>query len=182
MSSVFDSQTFNANLFFPRGDTLSTPDNCDEIHVEVEAGIFIHVRRYPSSEAHFSLLFFHGNGEIVSDYDNLAGHFNSMGGEFIVADFRGYGRSTGSPTLRSSLEDAHKIFEQLKSDNKLKGRVFIMGRSLGSAPTLELCSKRSDVAGCILESGYADPIPLVERRGLKIKKTQFLIIVRKSNR
>ena len=46
-----------------------------------------------------------------------------------------------------------------------------MGRSLGSAPTLELCAKRSDIAGCVLESGYADPIPLVERRGLKIDKT-----------
>tara|TARA_B100000029_G_C16883910_1_gene707732 strand:- start:79 stop:462 length:384 start_codon:yes stop_codon:yes gene_type:complete len=46
-----------------------------------------------------------------------------------------------------------------------------MGRSLGSAPTIELCCKRSDIDACILESGYADPIPLVERRGLKIETT-----------
>ena len=43
-----------------------------------------------------------------------------------------------------------------------------MGRSLGSAPAIELCSKRSDAQACIIESGYADPIPLIERRGLKI--------------
>ena len=75
------------------------------------------------------------------------------------------------PTLRSTLEDAHKVFDQLKSTGKFKEKVCIMGRSLGSAPTLELCAKRSDVAACVLESGYADPIPLVERRGLKIDKT-----------
>ena len=168
MSSIFDSQAFNANLFFPRGDTALTPDNSDEIKVEVAPETFIHIRRHPSPKARFSLLFFHGNGEIVSDYDNLAGHFNAMGAELIVADFRGYGLSTGAPTLRAALEDAHKIFDHLKSNNTFKEKVCIMGRSLGSAPTLELCARRSDVAGCVLESGYADPIPLVERRGLKV--------------
>ena len=171
MYSIFDTQAFNANLFFPRQDTAPVPGNSEEIQVEVEPGVMIHIRRHPSAQSRFSLLFFHGNGEIVSDYDNLAEHFNAMGAELIVADFRGYGRSTGLPTLRSSLEDAHKVFDQLKSTGKLKDKVCIMGRSLGSAPTLELCAKRLDVAACILESGYADPIPLVERRGLKIDKT-----------
>jgi pimeloyl-ACP methyl ester carboxylesterase len=171
MSSVFDSQAFNSNLFFPRADTAPTPENSDDIQVEVGPETFIHIRRHPSSEARFSLLFFHGNGEIVSDYDNFVEIFNSLGAELIIADFRGYGRSTGFPTLRNALEDAHIIFDQLKSNNKLKEKVCIMGRSLGSAPTLELCAKRSDVVGCVLESGYADPIPLVERRGLKIDKT-----------
>ena len=171
MSSVFDSQAFNANLFFPRQDTASTPRNSDDIQVEVGQGVIVHVRRHPSPKAQVSLLFFHGNGEIVSDYDNLAEHFNSLGVELIVTDFRGYGRSSGFPTLRSTLEDAHKVFDQLKSKGKFKDKVCIMGRSLGSAPTLELCAKRSDVTACILESGYADPIPLVERRGLKLDKT-----------
>ncbi len=171
MSSVFDSQAFNNNLFFPRKDTASTPDSCDDIQVEVEPETFIHIRRHPSPDARLSLLFFHGNGEIVSDYDNLAEHFNSLGVELVVADFRGYGRSTGLPTLRAALADAHIIFDKLKSNSKLKEKVCIMGRSLGSAPTLELCSKHSDIIGCVIESGYADPIPLVERRGLRIDKT-----------
>lgn len=171
MYSIFDTQAFNANLFFPRQDTASTPVNSDDIQVEVEPGVMVHVRRHPSPNARFSLLFFHGNGEIVSDYDNLAEHFNAMGTELIVVDFRGYGRSSGVPTLRSALEDAHKVFDHLKSAGKFKEKVCIMGRSLGSAPTLELCAKRSDVTACVLESGYADPIPLVERRGLKIDKT-----------
>lgn len=169
--SVFDSHAFNANLFFPREDGTMPPAHSDEIFIDVEPNVSLHVRRHPSAEARFSLLFFHGNGEIVSDYDNLANHFSALGAELIVADFRGYGRCTGTPTLRNVLDDSHKIYDKLKSSGKLMEIVCIMGRSLGSAPTLELCSKRSDITGCVLESGYADPIPLVERRGLRIDKT-----------
>lgn len=171
MTSIFDSQAFNANLFFPRSDNSPAPHDADEYFIEVGEGARIHARRHPNPNAKLSLLFFHGNGEIVSDYDNLAELFSSMGIELIVADFRGYGKSSGTPTLRTSLEDAHKTFDYLKDKKVLKNIVAVMGRSLGGAPTIELCCKRSDIQACILESAYADPIPLVERRGLRIDKT-----------
>ena len=63
--------------------------------------IHVHVRRHPSASARFSLLFFHGNGEVVSDYDGLAGAFTALGGEMIVCDYRGYGKSEGHPSLRT---------------------------------------------------------------------------------
>ena len=171
MSSIFDSQVFNANLFFARTDSSPTLGGADEYYIDAEKGVKIHVRRHPNLSAKLSLLFFHGNGEIVSDYDNLAEHFSKLGVELIIADFRGYGKSTGTPTLRGTLLDAHLIFDYLKNEKIYKSKVVVMGRSLGGAPTIELCSKRSDIYACVLESVYADPIPLVERRGLKIDKT-----------
>ena len=170
MSSIFDSQAFNANLFFPRQDPSPAPANSEDYYIDATKEVRIHARRHPNSNANLSMLFFHGNGEIVSDYDNLAGLFSGLGVELTIADFRGYGKSSGIPTLRSALEDSHKILDFLKDKKLLKKKVCVMGRSLGSAPTIELCSKRSDIQACILESGYADPIPLVERRGLKIDK------------
>ena len=171
MVSIFDSDVFNSNLFFPRADTSLARDDANEYYINLPNGIRIHVRRHPNPEAKLSLLFFHGNGEIVSDYDNLAGLFSNLGVELIIADFRGYGKSTGFPTLRFTLEDSHTIFNFLKDNSIFKSKVCVMGRSLGSAPTIELCCKRPDIDACILESGYADPIPLVERRGLKIENT-----------
>ncbi|MBC8283723.1 MAG: alpha/beta hydrolase [Nitrospinae bacterium] len=171
MTSIFDSQAFNANLFFPRTDSSPPPGNTDEYYIDAPDGVRIHARCHPNSAANLSLLFFHGNGEIVSDYDDLARLFSGLGVELIIADFRGYGKSTGTPTLRTALEDSHLIFDYLKGNSILKPKVCVMGRSLGSAPTIELCSKRTDIQGMVLESGYADPIPLVERRGLKIDKT-----------
>jgi alpha-beta hydrolase superfamily lysophospholipase len=171
VSSIFDSQGFNTNLFFPRTDSSPTLADVEEYYIYAEKGVRIHVRRHPNPPAKISLLFFHGNGEIVSDYDNLAEHFSKLGVELIIADFRGYGKSTGTPTLRRTLEDAHLIFDYLKIAKIYKSKVVVMGRSLGGAPTIELCSNRSDIQACVLESSYADPIPLVERRGLNIKKT-----------
>lgn len=172
MDSIFDSRQFNENLFFPRQDPLPGPPDCEEIYVQVEAGVSVHCRKYLSSKAQFTLLFFHGNGEVVSDYDNIVDAFTGLGAETIVCDFRGYGKSQGGePTLRNSLEDARTIFNYLKDNGKLLRNVCVMGRSLGAASAIELCSKLSEISACIIESGYADPIPLVERRGLRIDQT-----------
>ena len=171
MVSIFDSQKFNNNLFFPRPDSMPTPEGAEDIFVEVEKGIEVHVRRFPSQQARFTLLFFHGNGEIVSDYDSLVYAFAGLGAEFIVCDYRGYGQSQGSPSLRAALEDAHVIYKFLKENSKLRFPVCVMGRSLGSAPAIELCCAFDEISCGVIESGYADPIPLVERRGLRIDQT-----------
>ena len=168
MQSVFDSTAFNQNLFFPRNDPSPPPSTSEEIYVEVEPNIKVHVRRFPNDQAKCSLIYFHGNGEIVADYNNFAELYTAIGLELIVCDYRGYGKSDGMPTLRNALQDSHRIYNYLKENAKLKGRVGVMGRSLGSAPAIELSVHFPELQFCIIESGYADPIPLVERRGIKI--------------
>jgi len=170
MDSVFDSSEFNTNLFFPRPDLLAPPEGTDEIYVEVEPEVQVHLRRHPSPHARFSLLFFHGNGEIASDYDELSKAFAYLGAEFVVCDYRGYGRSSGYPTLRTALQDADRIYQTLKHDGKLLDTVCVMGRSLGSASAIDLCARYPEINCCVIESGYADPIPLVKRRGLRIDR------------
>ena len=47
------------------------------------------------------------------------------------------------------------------------GRVVVMGRSLGSATAIELASSRAeDLAGLIIESGFARFVPLLELVGV----------------
>ena len=168
MQSVFDSSAFNQNLFFPRNDPSPSPSTSEEFYLEVEPNIKVHVRRYPNDNTDCSLLYFHGNGEIVADYDNFQELYSAIGVELIVCDYRGYGKSDGTPTLRTVLKDSHRIYNYLKENGKLANRVGVMGRSLGSAPAIELSVHYPELAFCIIESGYADPIPLVERRGIKI--------------
>ena len=168
MTSIFDSDEFNQNLFFPRLDNSAVPDRADDIFIKVENNCKVHVRCFKNFEAKFTVLFFHGNGEIVSDYNGLAEQFRRFGCEFIVCDYRGYGRSEGVPTLKSTLIDASTIYCYLKDNKVLKKKVCVMGRSLGSASAIELCARFSEIACCIIESGYADPIALAERRGLNV--------------
>ncbi len=169
--SIFDSAVFNQNLFFPRPDFRPASGSAEDIFVPVEDAVTVHVRKHPTAEASFSLLYFHGNGEVVSDYDDLAPAFWDMGCDFLVCEYRGYGKSGGFPTLRSAMEDSRKIYEHLLKENCLKQKVAVMGRSLGSASVIELCSRYPEINSCVVESGYADPIPLVQRRGLTIDST-----------
>ena len=164
--SIFDSREFNQNLFFPREDFSSTPAGTEDHFIAVEPGLKVHARRYPAPEAHLGLLYFHGNGEIVADYNDIAEFYAALGAELTVCDYRGYGQSDGAPSLRTVLADAHIVFDYFRG--KLKAPTVVMGRSLGSAPAIELCAQHPEIAALVLESGYADPIPLVERRGLVI--------------
>ena len=168
MTSIFDSDQFNQNLFFPRSDNSAPPKGAEDIFIKVENNCKIHVRLHRSLAAKFSIIFFHGNGEIVADYNGLAEYFLALGCELVVCDFRGYGRSEGIPTLKSTLSDASIIYCYLRDNEILKTNVCVMGRSLGSAPAVELCARFPGITCCVIESGYADPIPLVERRGLHI--------------
>jgi len=89
---------------------------------------------------------------------------------FMVADYRGYGKSSGSPTVSSMLADCHKILDFALCElgtRKFTGSLTVMGRSLGSASALELAATRRDsIDGLVIESGFAHAAPLLKTLGL----------------
>jgi len=162
VSSLFDSRDFNERLFFPRRDRSVPPEGSRELEVVV-GDATLHVRCYPPMPARPTVLLFHGNGEVVSDYDPQAEYFARAGANLAVMDYRGYGRSTGTPTLRSALEDAHRVVAEVRS----AAPVIVMGRSLGSACAADLYGASPEgVIGFIIESGFVDLDALIRRRGL----------------
>jgi len=128
--------------------------------IEVEKGIEIGCKFYLRERDFPSLLYFHGNGETVGDYEWVAPIFNQRGINLFVVDYRGYGLSNGYPTITNLIRDAHPIFEGFKSIMKREGcreGPFLMGRSMGSVPVIELSYHYQDeIKGLIIESGGAD--------------------------
>ncbi|OQY11053.1 MAG: alpha/beta hydrolase [Desulfobacteraceae bacterium 4572_187] len=124
-----------------------------------------------------NILFFHGNGEIVADYDDLGPLYNKMGINFLPVDYRGYGRSTGRPTVTAMMNDSHAIFNFVKKwllENFYTGPVIVMGRSLGSASAIEIAdSHKEKINGLILESGFAWTGPLLRILGIDPNETGF---------
>ena len=157
---MFDSDEFNQKLFFPRPD-FSEPGGSQVDHFVAVPGGRLHLREHAGPGV--PLLFFHGNGEVGSDYDDAAGLFAEAGAALWVSDYRGYGASEGVPTLRNLISDAHALFAAMKAP------CLVMGRSLGSAAVAELMgSSPATMLGAIIESGAADFTGLIRRRGMAV--------------
>ncbi len=163
MASLFDSDRFNRAMFFPRPDTSAAPAGAADHAVDV-GGAALHLRWHAAPDTRAAVLLFHGNGEVVADYDGFAPLFRDAGAELAVVDYRGYGRSTGTPTLRAALADAHAVFAFAAA--RAGKPLIVMGRSLGSACAAELYGSVA-AAGVIFESGFTDLKNLVRRRGMQ---------------
>lgn len=163
MGSLFDAPDFNERLFFPRSESSAPPPGALDRQIAVD-GAVLHLRWHRPLPAALTVLLFHGNGEVVADYDSAAPRFADCGVNLAVVDYRGYGQSTGTPTLRHALRDAPAVVEDLVRAGA--NRLVVMGRSLGSAPAAELYAQPPDaVVGFIWESGFVDLFRLVQRRG-----------------
>jgi alpha-beta hydrolase superfamily lysophospholipase len=173
--SAFDQQEINSLIFYPRPDTgISAPAGAEDHLLPVEPDIRIGARFYLSDPNGPHLLFFHGNGEIVSDYDDAGFFYQQLGLNLLAMDYRGYGKSQGTPSVGTILTDALTIFDLVYDWVREKGRrgpLLIMGRSLGSAPAIEIASRRMDkIDGLIIESGFAFSLPLLELVGIPVNR------------
>jgi uncharacterized protein len=129
--SALDRPEILSFVFYPRKDVTAPPSGASDHFVPVEEGVSVACRFYVCSAEAPSLLYFHGNGEVVSDYDHIAPLYNQLGLNLFVADYRGYGASQGQPTLGNTVSDALIVFQALVDilDNRDYRRdVFVMGR------------------------------------------------------
>lgn len=170
--SILDVPQVLSRLFHPRPEShLRTWEHPPiQALIPVEKDVVVGARFHMSRNDAPSILFFHGNGEIAADYDDLGPIYTGMGMNFLAVDYRGYGQSTGSPSVGAMMRDCHEIYRYVRNwlkENSYTGPFIVMGRSLGSASALELASSRGDeIDGLIIESGFARIAPLLELLGL----------------
>jgi fermentation-respiration switch protein FrsA (DUF1100 family) len=160
-------------LFHPRPDTTPLPAGAQDHAIEVEPGVVLGARFFLTADpGAVNLLFFHGNGEVVGDYDDVGPLYNAQGINFLAVDYRGYGRSTGTPAVGAMIRDAHRVLSWVRgwlAGQERTGRLAVMGRSLGSVPAIELAASEEAVDGLIGESGIARTLPLLRLLGLDVQ-------------
>ncbi|WP_232362548.1 alpha/beta hydrolase [Desulfogranum mediterraneum] len=174
-ASLMDAPEFTQLLFFPRTVARNTPpEQAVDVDVTLEPELKIGCRIFTVSKSAPTIIFFHGNGEIVSDYDEIGPMYQQQGINFAVADYRGYGWSDGVPLVSTLLSDCNQTFEQLRSwlsSEGYSGEIFVMGRSLGSACAIEVGVNHSEeLAGMIIESGFAHTLPLAQTLGMDLAR------------
>ena len=175
--SALDSPDILSFIFYPRNDVSLPPPGSTDHSISVDKGVSIACRLYTHSLKSPTILYFHGNGEVISDYDYIAPLYNQLEINLCVSEFRGYGASQGEPTFSTTISDAPIIFESFLNFMRQEhhsGPIFVMGRSLGSIPSLEIVHHhQNQIRGLIIESGFGSIIRLLLHYGFPIGFVNF---------
>src|SRR5712692_2423286 len=101
-----------------------------------------------------ALLYFHGNGGNVSHrLERTRMLVESLGLDVFLVDYRGYGRSSGSPGEAGLEADGEAIYEAARARGFLPERIVLFGESLGGAVAIETALRKSARA-IILEAPF----------------------------
>jgi len=136
-------------------DPRRAPVPVEEVFLDTEDGVRIHAFYLPHPQASRAILFLHGNAGNASHRIPNAVLLQQLGAHVLLLDYRGYGRSQGSPSEKGLLADARAGLAHLEEQRGIPARqVVLFGRSLGGAVAVQLARDR-ELAGVILESTFS---------------------------
>ena len=96
----------------------------------------------PAEGARGTVLFFHGNAGNISHRVDYLLMFNRLRYSTLIVDYRGYGRSTGTPSEEGTYRDAEAAWDYLRHARLAQPRdVVIAGESLGAAVATRLAAE-----------------------------------------
>jgi fermentation-respiration switch protein FrsA (DUF1100 family) len=146
-------------IYFPERELLGDPAEhglaFDDVTFTTDDGVGLHGWFVPG-ESDVTWLWFHGNAGNISDrLENLRLLRDELGVAVFLFDYRGYGRSEGSPSEERTYRDAEAALAYLLSRPDVDPeRIVYFGRSLGAGVAVELATRHAPYA-LILESPMA---------------------------
>jgi hypothetical protein len=100
------------------------------------------------------ILWFHGNAENIGYGLAQLKAFSRLGANVLAVDYRGFGKSQGSPDEAGIYQDAETAYRYLVESKHFEPRnVFVYGHSLGGAVAIDLAARR-ECGGLIAESTF----------------------------
>ena len=117
--------------------------------------------RFGPDDAETAIVFFHGNGELANDSDGLARALAEHGWAVYLAEYPGYGISSGAggPSERAIYEHAEAVVRSVRARND---HLILMGFSLGTGVATEMAA-RGHGRALVLLAPYTS-IPAVAQR------------------
>ncbi|HSB30891.1 MAG TPA: alpha/beta hydrolase [Candidatus Sulfobium mesophilum] len=147
-----------AMLYFPAKEIEATPHNIgldyQDVTLRTKDGVEISAWYIPADNARGFILFCHGNAGNISHRLDSIKIFHRLGLGVLIFDYRGYGKSKGSPDEEGTYSDAEAAWDYLVNILRVKPeKIVLFGRSLGSAVAVELALRRQ-AGAIIMESAF----------------------------
>jgi fermentation-respiration switch protein FrsA (DUF1100 family) len=141
---------------YPRGayEQARSIPNLRECWVTTEDGVKLHGWFAPAESARATLILSHGNGGNISHQYLLMRSLLRHKFNVLMYDYRGYGKSEGTPTETGIYMDSRAFYDYAVSLPEVDSqRIIVWGTSLGGAVAIDLATQRH-AAGLILESTF----------------------------
>lgn len=114
----------------------------EEVWLDAGEGVRLHGWYVGREAAKGVVLVLHGNaGSIALRLDWLT-MFHQLGYAAFIVDYRGYGRSSGSPSEQGTYDDARLAWAHLESRGWQGEDIVLLGESLGGAVAAHLAARR----------------------------------------
>ncbi len=151
-----------------RGDC---PDYAEDFDLIISDDVVLSCRSYLSALESPTLIYFHGGSENTDSFNTDAQNFKQTGINVVLASYRGFGKSSGTPACSTLITDAQllftRIFEWLRTKN-YTGPVCVMGRSLGSICAIDVTLNNPErIKAMILESAVGEIGTFLTSMGLE---------------
>ena len=145
-------------IWFPDRALRATPALLrlpfEEVALATSDGVALHGWFIPAGAARGAVVVCHGNAGNISDRLELAQRLHALDLSVLLFDYRGYGRSDGSPSEEGSYRDAEAAFDWIAArPERGAAPVVAFGESLGGAVAVEL-ARRRPLAALITESTF----------------------------
>ncbi len=115
-----------------------------------------------------TILMFHGNAGNIGHRVPIARVLEeNFGCHVLMLEYRGYGRSTGTPDERGLMVDAQTGLDYIrKREDTKNSKIIVYGQSLGGAVSIRLVAQNQDaqdIKGLILENTFTTMRKLIPR-------------------
>nr|WP_272125784.1 alpha/beta hydrolase [Spirulina sp. CS-785/01] len=115
----------------------------------------------PNPDAHYTLLYVHGNAEDLGQIQPVLNLLYDAGFSVFAYDYRGYGLSEGQPSEANAYEDINTAYGYLTETLEIPpDQIIVFGRSVGGGSAIDLAS-RETVGGVIVESAFTSAFRVV---------------------
>jgi hypothetical protein len=150
-------------IFQPMHELVLTPDQIgleyEEVDFEAADGVRLHGWFLPAqAPRRGSILFLHGNAQNISTHIASVAWLPAQGFDVLLFDYRGYGRSGGSPSLAGLHLDFEAALEALLARPEIeRDTVIVFGQSLGASlaiTALAASPRRQQVRALVVEGGF----------------------------
>jgi len=166
--------TQRQHIFEPSPLLQTTPDRLglkfDELRIPVGSGTDqgeLYAWWVPADKSDApTFLYLHGNDRNLSNHLEHTLWLHNLGYNVLVADYRGYGKSTGGePSEATVYEDAEAVWNYLlKLHGSAPRHTFIYGYSLGGAIAIDLAIRHPEAAGLITEGTFTSMYDMGKRK------------------